>query len=177
MYYNSTTSEVTSVAPWGNHYYDDDLKAELFADWTEVADDYIPDVPLADAKLAKLSSLKDSAAEAYVAGFSSSATGASLWYDSDTSTQSQITSASLLALASATTFNTMYPSGLTIRAKASSTADDSTKVQCAHTASQIITLSTDMQAMLAKVKAKLWGYQETIYSATTVSEVDAVSWV
>jgi len=39
MYYNSTTGELTSVAPWGNHFYDDDLKAELFADWSEVADD------------------------------------------------------------------------------------------------------------------------------------------
>ncbi|MBP2646205.1 MAG: hypothetical protein H6Q75_1645, partial [Firmicutes bacterium] len=120
------------------------------------------------------------AAAEYIAGFSSSATGTALWYDSDTSTQSQITAASLLAVASSTQFATLYPSGITIRAKASSTADDSTKQQYAHTADQIITLSTDMQTMLASVKAKLWAYQEKVYGATTAAEVEtimaAVTW-
>lgn len=46
MYHNATTNELTNVAPWGNHYYDDDLKAELFADWSEVADAYVPTITL-----------------------------------------------------------------------------------------------------------------------------------
>lgn len=41
-YYNRSTGELTSEAPWGNHYYDDDLKATLFANWSEVEDSYVP---------------------------------------------------------------------------------------------------------------------------------------
>jgi len=179
-YYNSTTGELTSTAPWGNHYYDDDLKSELYSEWSEVADSYTPTVTLSEAQTAAITSLKSQAAEQYIAGFTSSATGTALYYDSDTTTQSQITAASLLAVASSTQFATLYPSGITIRAKASSTADDSTKTKYAHTASQIITLSTDMQTMLAAVKTKLWAYQESVYAATTAAAVEtimaAVSW-
>lgn len=46
MYYNSKTNELTNVAPWGNHFYDDEIKAELFADWTEVADNFVPVAPV-----------------------------------------------------------------------------------------------------------------------------------
>ena len=180
LYYNSTTCELTSIAPWGNHYYDDDLKSELYSEWSEVADTYTPTVTLAEAQTTAITSLKEQAAEQYIAGFTSSATGTALYYDSDTTTQSQITAASLLAVASSTQFATLYPSGITIRAKASSTADDSTKQQYAHTAGQIITLSTDMQTMLAAVKTKLWAYQDSVYAATTAAAVEiimsAVTW-
>jgi len=134
------------------------------------------EVTLAQAQTAKLAELNTAAANAYVAGFSSSATSAALWYDSDDKTQVQITAAALLALASETKFTTMYPSGLTIRAKATSTADDNTKVKYFHTATQIVTLDTDMQTMLATVKAKLWTYQEAVYTATTVSAVESITW-
>ena len=131
-------------------------------------------VTLAEAQTAAIASLKTQAAEQYVAGVTSSATGTALYYDSDTTTQSQITAASLLAVASSTQFATLYPSGITIRAKASSSADDSTKQQYAHTADQIITLSTNMQTMLATVKTKLWAYQEKVYAATTAAEVETI---
>jgi len=180
MYYNSTTGELTNAAPWGNHYYDDDLKAELFSEWSEVADNYTPTITLTEAQATAITSLKTQAAAEYIAGFSSSATGTALWYDSDTNTQSQVTAAALLAVASSTQFATLYPSGITIRAKTSSTADDSTKQQYAHTADQIITLSTNMQTIIAGVKAKLWAYQEKVYAATTAAEVEtimaAVTW-
>lgn len=42
MYYNASTGELTDAAPWGNHYYDDELKKQIFADWQEVADDFLP---------------------------------------------------------------------------------------------------------------------------------------
>jgi len=139
-----------------------------------------PEATLAEAQTTAITSLKTQAAAEYVAGFTSSATGTSLFYDSDTTTQSQITAASLLAVASSTQFATLYPSGITIRAKASSSADDSTKQQYDHTADQIITLSTNMQTMLATIKTKLWAYQESVYAATTTAEVEtiiaAVAW-
>jgi len=137
-------------------------------------------VTLAEAQKVAIASLKVQAAEQYIAGFTSNATGAALYYDSDTTTQSQITAASLLAVASSTQFATLYSDGIAIRAKGSSSADDSTKQQYAHTADQIITLSTNMQTMLSTVKTRLWAYQEKVYAATIVAEVEtimtAVSW-
>ena len=70
MYYNSTTGELTNVAPWGNHYYDDEIKAELFSEWSEVADDYTPTIILTtDEKITALDeeyeSQFDALAQAY----------------------------------------------------------------------------------------------------------------
>lgn len=127
------------------------------------------------AKDTKLSEISTAAATAYVAGFQSSATGTELWYDSDTSTQNQITSAALLALGNAATFAAMYPGGIIIRARASREADESTKQQYIHSASQIVALTQDMQTMLAVVKEKVWGYQEQVYACTTVVEVEAIT--
>ncbi|WP_196602171.1 hypothetical protein [Pectinatus frisingensis] len=42
MYYNASTGELTDTAPWGNHYYDDELKKKMFAGWQEVADNFLP---------------------------------------------------------------------------------------------------------------------------------------
>lgn len=40
-WYNSKTGELTSGPPWGNHYYDDELRAVLFADWAETLDSFV----------------------------------------------------------------------------------------------------------------------------------------
>jgi len=45
IWYNKKTNELSSAAPWGDHYYDSEIRAELFADWSQVADDFIPPVP------------------------------------------------------------------------------------------------------------------------------------
>ena len=42
MYYNSTTGQLTSSAPWGNHHISDSLKVENYPDWQIVDDSYIP---------------------------------------------------------------------------------------------------------------------------------------
>lgn len=136
-------------------------------------------VTLADVQATAIATLKDQAAAKYIAGFTSSATGTALYYDSDDKTQSQITAAALLALASAQ-FTVLYPNGITIRARVNATDPESAKKQYVHTGVQIVTLSTDMQKMLAAVKAKLWDYQGKVYAATTtdaVSEImTAVTW-
>ncbi|MBP2638992.1 MAG: hypothetical protein H6Q72_4899 [Firmicutes bacterium] len=133
------------------------------------------ELTLNDAKTAKLLSLSSLAATAYTSGFSSSATGSVLWYDSDTNTQHDITDAVLLAIASTEQFSTLYPSGIIIRAKASRDAEDCTKVKYIHTATQVITLGTDMRTMLSAIKTKVWEYQEQIYACMTVKEVEAIT--
>lgn len=45
IWYNKKTNELSSAAPWGDHYYDPEIRAELFADWQQVADDFIPPTP------------------------------------------------------------------------------------------------------------------------------------
>jgi len=128
-----------------------------------------------EAKTAKLVSLSSLAASAYTCGFSCSATGSALWYDSDTNTQHDITAAVLLAIASTEQFSTLYPSGIIIRAKASRDAEDCTKVKYTHTATQVITLGIDMRTMFSAIKTKVWEYQEQIYACTTVTEVEAIT--
>lgn len=42
MYYNKKTSELTSIAPWGNSFIVDEEKEIHFADWQKVDDDFLP---------------------------------------------------------------------------------------------------------------------------------------
>jgi len=175
QYYNKTTNELTTEKP--DVSFTDAYWKEVHGDNWEIVDDtFVLPLSLSSVKLSKLNYLDTSAASAYVAGFESDASGAYLWYDSDKDTQLQITSAALLAM-NITFFNAMYPDGaITIRAKATKETDDSLKQEIAHTANQIITLATDMQAMLKAKKDILWARQKAVNEATTVEEVDAIVW-
>jgi len=91
MYYNSTTGELTSAAPWGNHYYDDEIKTEIFSEWAEVADTYTPTITLTtDEKIAALdaeyesqfTALAQAYATALMAGDTTTATAAQADYTS-----------------------------------------------------------------------------------------------
>ena len=42
MYYNSKTGQLISTPPWGTSYVSDEIKAQHYADWQVVADDFIP---------------------------------------------------------------------------------------------------------------------------------------
>jgi len=131
---------------------------------------------LEDVKSEKLRYLDSAAAAAYVVGFESAASGTALWYDSDEKSQIQITNAALLAIASAEVFAGMYPSGITIRAKATIDTSDVLKQQISHSAAQTIVLGTDMQAMLKAKKDILWARQKAVNDATTVEAVEAIVW-
>lgn len=163
------------------HAFDDldpaqvSLMNELTANWTDITESWPPVQTLAEVQAVKLAVLSAVAAAAYVAGFSSSATGSALWYDSDKDTQSRITSAALLSL-NETPFAVLYPNGITIRAKASQTANDSTKQQYQHTAAQIFQLAKDMETMISTVQTKLWGLQAQVNAATTTDAVNAIAW-
>jgi len=56
QWYNKKTNELSSAAPWGDHYYDPEIRAELFADWSQVADDFIPPA-LESTKTEKMAAL------------------------------------------------------------------------------------------------------------------------
>jgi len=63
MYYNVTTKELTSSPPWGNHYYDPDVLAELYSEWSEVAEGYVPTIVLTKAQKYAVVNAKYSAVE------------------------------------------------------------------------------------------------------------------
>jgi len=137
---------------------------------------------LVDAQSAVLESLSIAAANAYVAGFTSSASGTAMWYDSDQDTQNVINRQFLIALSapaiySATQFFAGIPVGTTpVRAKASKTALDSTKSVNLLNAAQMVTLGNDLATGWAGVKAILWTLQAQVNAATTIAQVLAIAW-
>lgn len=130
----------------------------------------------------KLMELKKAAADAYVRGFSSAASGTELWYDSDTETQNVLNRQYLIALNnpavySSTSFFAGVPVGVTpVRAKLSRTDSDSTKMIQLITASQMVTLGNDLAKAWANVKATLWGLQTQAHSARNTSDLAAIRW-
>jgi len=137
---------------------------------------------VSEAQTAKLSELSNAAASAYTAGFSSSASGTAMWYDSDTENQAVIQRLYAEAKYDSTAYDvTVFMTGITagqapIRAKVSQIADDSTKTIQYLTSTEMVTLGDDWATYYATLKAKLWSLQAEVYEATTVAEVEAISW-
>lgn len=137
---------------------------------------------LVQAQTAQLAVLNAAAANAYVAGFQSSASGALLWYDSDVDTQTVINRQYQIALSNptvyaATTFFAGATVGTTpIRAKTSQKAADSTKTVQYLTASQMVQLGNDLATAWSTIKAHLWAQQAAVNTATTVTAVEAIVW-
>ncbi|SJZ59185.1 hypothetical protein [Megasphaera cerevisiae] len=127
---------------------------------------------LESAKATALASINSVAGTAYVSGFTSSANGTALIYDSDTYTQTEIQTSAALASANVTEFNTQFASGFPIRAKASATAS---KEEIYLTAAQLITLCTDWITRYKAIKAQVWALQSKINACTTAAEVTAIS--
>lgn len=47
QWYNSTTNELSSTPPWGASYLHPDIQADIYSDWQQVSDDFVPStVPL-----------------------------------------------------------------------------------------------------------------------------------
>ena len=44
MWYNKNTNELSSTPPWGNAWISSDMQLELYSDWSQVSDDYIPTI-------------------------------------------------------------------------------------------------------------------------------------
>lgn len=137
---------------------------------------------IGDLRQAKLNELNKAAANAYVSGFASSASGKLLWYDSDVDTQSVINRQYLIALNNPAAYGSMsffagVPTGVTpVRARHRPTDPDSAKTIQLFNADQMVQLGNDLAAAWAGVKATLWNLQSKVYAAMTVDEVNAVSW-
>ncbi len=131
---------------------------------------------------AKLAELNKAAANAYVDGFYSSASGTKLWYDSDVDTQNVLNRQYLIALStpsvySSTVFFAGLPAGVTpVRARPSPSDPDSAKAIQLIDAAQMIRLGTDLAAAWAGVKGTLWGLQAKVYAANTVEVLEAINW-
>lgn len=141
-----------------------------------------PVLTLEQAIAAKLDELKQAAAAAYVGGFSSSASGKPLWYDSDQDTQNVINRQFLIALSSPETYSTTQyfagvPAGVTpVRAKAGKDAPDISKTIHLFTAAQMVQLGNDLAASWAGVKATHWGLQAQVNQCTNAAMVSLISW-
>ncbi|GMB00243.1 hypothetical protein [Pelosinus sp. IPA-1] len=46
MWYNSKSSELQSTPPWGASYIAQEVIEELYLDWQQVSDDFIPSMPI-----------------------------------------------------------------------------------------------------------------------------------
>ncbi len=126
--------------------------------------------------------MKQAAANVYVGGFYSSASGTQFWYDSDVDTQNVLNRQFLIALSapdvySSTVFFAGLPAGVTpVRARPYATDPDSAKTVQLINAAQMVKLGTDLAAAWAGVKATLWGLQAKVYVATTAEALAAISW-
>lgn len=148
-------------------------------------EEYIPpeDQPTIDQlRQAKLDELNKAAANAYISGFSSAASGTSLWYDSDADTQNVINRQFLIALSSPTVYSSTHffvgvPVGVTpVRARPQSTDSDSAKTIQLLGASQMVQLGNDLATAWAGVKDTLWSLQAKVYAAMTLADLDAITW-
>jgi hypothetical protein len=46
MWFNKSTNELSSTPPWGNAWISDDIQSELYSDWSQVSDNYVPTIAL-----------------------------------------------------------------------------------------------------------------------------------
>ena len=119
-----------------------------------------------------LSAVDSAASAAYTSGFTSSANGTAMIYDSDSYTQTEIQTTAALAASSPTNFAAQFPNGFPIRAKASATA---AKQIIYLTAAQLITLATDWVTRYKAIKAQVWALQTQIQAATTIDASQAIA--
>jgi hypothetical protein len=132
-------------------------------------------VSLAQMQAIKIAAIDTAATAAYTGGFTSSANGMALYYDSDQYTQQEIALAAALAAADNTQFTTNFASGFPIRAKASSSAADSTKSEYYLTAAQTITLGSDWIVRYKAIKAQVWTLKASVYACTTAAATSAIT--
>ncbi|WP_196595464.1 hypothetical protein [Pectinatus frisingensis] len=119
-----------------------------------------------------LSAVDSAASAAYTAGFTSSANGTAMIYDSDSFTQAEIQTTAALAAASPANFATQFPDGFPIRARATLTAG---KSEIHLTALQVIQLDSDWIVRYKAIKSQVWSLQEQINSAATANAVQAIT--
>ena len=141
----------------------------------------MPVPTLASARAVQLELLNKAAADEYVSGFYSSASGTNLYYDSDTETQALLSS--ILQRTKEADWETkvrypdVAPAGKApVRARPSAESASSAKTVQLLDAAQIKTLIDDLEAAFFATKTKLWSKQAPVAAAATVAEVQAVTW-
>ena len=126
---------------------------------------------LEQAKDKALSQLDDNAANAYVAGFWSTANGETLLYDSTINDQSNIQIASAVAASGNNGFATRFPDGFPIRARHVEKGDK----EILHlTSPQVIQLGIDWIARYKQVKEQVWVKQARIKACQSLEDIDAL---
>jgi hypothetical protein len=140
-----------------------------------------PQRTLDEAKAAKLAELDQAAANAYISGFYSEASGTKLYYDSDDKTQNFL--AAVLQFTQAADWGTkvrypgVAPAGKApVRARPTATDPESAKTIQLLDADQVKTLVDDMAASFWDVKLTLWGLQTKVDDAEDEATVVAVVW-
>ena len=132
-------------------------------------------ITLAQAIATAETAMDTAAAAAYIIGFSSSANGTALWYDSDKSAQEDLAKAAQAAAGTPEQFAAFAPNGYPVRAKASQSAERSTKAQYHLTAAQTIVLMKDWTTRQETVKEQKYTLEAKIYACTTAADVQAIT--
>ncbi len=149
------------------------------ADWCNANNAYIKDsgdyyevvaVPaptLEEVKAAKLTDIDIWTAGKITGGFTSSATGTAVKYDSDEDTQLTMQGIGV----NADKVDTVYPDGVPVRGYV---GDATTKAVQYLTGAQIKTWLADMSQHIGTCKQAGWAKQTAVAAAATVEEVDAI---
>jgi len=139
-----------------------------------------PALTLAEAQANQLNIINNTAINVLSGGFSSTATGTALWYDSDAESQLLYTNLyddAKSGTYATTTYMTGYSAGVApIRSKASQSAADSTKIVQQLTQTQFLQLYQDWKVFYTSTKAHQWTLQAEINAATTLEAVQAIVW-
>ena len=144
----------------------------------ELNNDGVFGLNLDEQKQKKLNELEKLAAQAYVSGFISNATGRNLLYDSGLEDQQLIEGLYNRAKepdwATTARFPDLCPAGtVIIRARASS---DDEKKEILHDGPALIRLGKDLDSHLMKVKVSHWQKQKEVLEASSYQDLKKITW-
>ena len=124
-------------------------------------------------KADKLLFISNTARDAYTGGFTSSATGPTLLYDSQEDDQNNIKTLFLISLSSNFSTDPLYMGYVTIRAREVAGGD---KIKYLHSKKQIEVLVEDLAKHISTIKEKVWNLQDQVKAANTKESLDKVNW-
>lgn len=189
MWYHAESRQLQSNPPWQG-WISDEAKAQ-YSDWAEVANDFVPPKFLSSAIEEAKQRITSGAALSYISGFYSSASGTSMYYDSDEDTQKLIPNVFNRTKESDWETKVRYPgicpAGFApIRARPLMTSPESEKTVQVLNKEQLKQLMDDMDMAFYAVKMTVWIKQKAVQDILDntsldteekkVAEIDKIVW-
>ena len=124
-------------------------------------------------KADKLLFISNTARDAYTNGFTSSATGSALIYDSQEDDQNNIKTLFLISLSSNFATDPLYMGYVTLRAREEAGGE---KLKYLHSKEQMEVLVGDLAKHISTIKENVWNLQDKVKAANTKEDLDKVNW-